>query len=57
MVLKEILQSDAAGHYRIRPSDEKKEKKKKWISPELKKILERGGQRVEIEAPEEGDTV
>jgi hypothetical protein len=37
-----ILESDAGGHYRLRP-EEKKEKKQQWISPQLKKILEESG--------------
>src|SRR5262249_52736581 len=38
MAEKGILESDAAGHFRLAP--EKKDKKKRWISPQLKKLLE-----------------
>ena len=43
LVEKGILESDATGHFRLRPLEKKKEKNKKFISPELKKILEQSG--------------
>jgi len=57
MVEKEYLESDAGGHFRL--AEEKKDKKKKWLSPEMKEILERGastgeaGQVTEIEDPDD----
>jgi len=37
-----MVESNASGQYRL-TANEKKEKKQKWISPELKKILEESG--------------
>jgi hypothetical protein len=42
MVEKGIVESDAAGHFRLMP-ETKDDKKKRWISPLLKKTLEEGG--------------
>ena len=43
MVDKGYLESDAGGHFRIRPPDRKgKDKKKVWMSPEMRELLERG---------------
>jgi len=42
MVDKEILESDSTAHYRIK-QEAKKKKEKQWISPHIKRILERGG--------------
>jgi hypothetical protein len=36
-----ILESDASGYYRIRPKEKKKPEK--WISPQIKAILEKSG--------------
>lgn len=46
-VLKEMeekgkIEKDAAGHYRLRPVTDKK-REKKWVSPQMKKILEQSG--------------
>ncbi len=38
---KEILESDASGYYRLRPKERKKPKK--WVSPQIKEILEKSG--------------
>ena len=55
MVEKQILEADAGGHYRLRPRE--KEKKKQFVSPELKKILEQSGKdfggTLEVDEPEE----
>ena len=42
LVEKGSLESDAAGYYRLRPTQEKK-KPQKWVSPQIKAILERSG--------------
>src|SRR6267378_4337472 len=42
MVETGILESDATGHFRLRPRDKKKEKKR-FVSPQIKKILEQSG--------------
>jgi len=56
MVEKRILQTDAAGHFRLIQT-EKKPPEKKWISPQLKKLLEESGKKfegvIEIEANDE----
>jgi hypothetical protein len=41
MAEKGILEADASGHFRLLPERKEKEKKE-WLSPEVKKILERG---------------
>ena len=46
-VLKELeekgkLEKDAAGHYRLRAVTDKK-RERKWISPQMKRILEQSG--------------
>ena len=42
MVEKGVLESDASGHFKL-VTEKKQDKKKRWISPHLKKILEGGG--------------
>ncbi len=36
-----ILESDSGGYYRLRPREKKKPKK--WVSPQIKAILEKSG--------------
>jgi len=56
MVEKQILETDRSGHFRILQK-EVKPGDKKWISPELQKLLEESGKKfsgtIEIEEPEE----
>lgn len=57
MVEKGYLEADAGGHFRL-VTEKKDDKKKRWISPELRKILEGSGagadgQVMEIEDPDE----
>ena len=58
MAEKNILEVDASGHYRLKP-DEKRHQPKRWISPEIKKILEESGKDFDgvfdIEEPNEDD--
>jgi Fe2+ or Zn2+ uptake regulation protein len=42
LVEKGIIETDSTGHYRFLSVD-KKEKKKKWVSPQIKKILDQSG--------------
>ena len=42
MMEKGLVEGDAAGHYRL-PPPEKKDHAKKWVSPEIKRILEESG--------------
>jgi hypothetical protein len=58
MVEKGILESDASGHFRLTP-EKKDDKKKRWLSPHLKKLLDGPagadgrGQITEIEDPDD----
>ena len=42
LVEKGIIESDSTGHYRLKTRP-KKEKPARWVSPEIRKILERSG--------------
>ena len=42
LVEKGYLESDASGYYRLKPTD-KRRKPKKWVSPQIKAILEQSG--------------
>ena len=50
-----IIESDSAGHYHLLPTDEN-ERRKKWVSPQIKRILDRSGKNFEtvweLEEPE-----
>jgi hypothetical protein len=52
LVEKGLIEGDAAAHFRLIPK-EKKEKNKKWISPQIKKILQQSGKDFDIEEPED----
>src|SRR5450631_205917 len=41
-----VLESDTSGRYRIKPVPKKKQNKR-WVSPEIAKILEQSGVQVE----------
>jgi hypothetical protein len=43
-----ILETDSTGHYKLKSAPEAK-RRKKWISPEIQEILERGGKKIEDE--------
>lgn len=44
MVERGVLESDAAGHYRIRPMDRRVLRKgKRWVSPQIARILKESG--------------
>jgi hypothetical protein len=49
-----ILETNATGHYRLKPVP-KKNKSKRWVSPDIAKILKESGVEVES-ATEEGPT-
>ena len=42
LVEQRIIESDATGHYRLRPQ-EKKSKHKKWVSPQIQGIIQKSG--------------
>ena len=56
MAEKGIVESDASGHFRLLP-EKKDDKKKRWLAPHIKKILEESGKDfdgvAEIEDPGE----
>jgi hypothetical protein len=43
LVEKKIIESDTTGHYRLIIKDDRKNRNKKWVSPQLKSILEKSG--------------
>ena len=43
MVERGILETDSAGHYRLKPPDKKLDKRKRWTSPAVVRILQRSG--------------
>jgi hypothetical protein len=55
MVEKQLLETDASGHYRIKPRE--KAKKKRFVSPQMKDILEKSGkdfgEALDVDVPEE----
>jgi len=57
LVEKQIIETDAGGHFRL-VQEEKKQRQRpqQWISPELRRILEEGGKKLEeleFDAPED----
>ena len=56
MAEKGLVEGDAAGHYRL-PQEKKESRLRRWVSPEIKKILEQSGKKfddvLEIEGSEE----
>ena len=47
LVEKGMIEGDAAGHFRLLQR-QKKEKNKKWISPQIKKILQESGKTFDV---------
>ncbi len=56
LVEQRLIESDSTGHYRLIRA-KKKEKKKRWLSPQVKEILERSGKQfeepVQLDVPED----
>jgi hypothetical protein len=46
LVEKGVIESDSTGHYRLK-SRPKREKPARWVSPEIRKILEKSGKDFE----------
>jgi len=46
LVEKGLIESDSTGHYRLKGRP-KREKTARWVSPEIRKILERSGKAFE----------
>jgi hypothetical protein len=38
-----ILETDPSGHYRIKPYEMDVRKRKKWVSPQIQRILHQSG--------------
>jgi hypothetical protein len=54
MAEKGILESDAAGYYRLKP-DERAAQARRWISPAIQKMLEESGKNFgvhEVDLPD-----
>lgn len=55
LVERGFVESDSTGHYRLKART-KKEKKQRWVSPQIQKILEKSGKQfdhtIEIEVEE-----
>jgi hypothetical protein len=43
MVEKGILETDAAGHFRLKPIEKSLRKSKRWVSPQVARILRESG--------------
>jgi len=50
---KGVLEADQTGHYRLIPLPEKEQKKRRWVSPQVRKILEQSGKTFDVISPEE----
>jgi hypothetical protein len=48
-----ILETNATGHYRLKPIP-KKNKSKRWVSPDIAKILKESGVEIESAGDEGG---
>jgi hypothetical protein len=44
LVQKKVVETDGTGHFRLAPPKDKKDKKR-WVSPQLKRILEQSGKQ------------
>lgn len=43
MVERGILETDPSGHFRIKPYEPDPRKRKKWVSPQIQRILQQSG--------------
>lgn len=59
LVDKGVVDVDASGHYCLKPRKEK-DKKKKWVSPQIQKLLEKSGKNfsdvINVEEDEFGNS-
>ena len=53
LIDKKIIESDATGHYRLIVKDQEKHTKRKWVSPQMKMILERSDKNFTHIIPDE----
>ena len=56
MVEKQLAEADTTGHFRLTTEKEKKDKKKWWASPDMKKILQEIGKQFDNVVDVEKDT-
>jgi hypothetical protein len=47
LIAKGLVESDATGHYRLKPRPKAKRERPAWVSPEIRKILEASGKNFE----------
>ncbi|HEY2082626.1 MAG TPA: hypothetical protein VGI88_07550 [Verrucomicrobiae bacterium] len=52
LIDKKVLESDATGHYRLIVKEDRKQKKK-WVSPQMQRILEQSGKDFTHVIPDE----
>ncbi len=45
LVERGLAETDSCGHYRAILQEKKKKEKKKWLSPEIRKLLEESGKK------------
>ncbi len=43
LVDKHVIESDSTGHYKLKTKPKNRDKQTRWVSPEIRKILERSG--------------
>jgi hypothetical protein len=54
LVDRKIVESDSTGHFRLVNKDEEaRSARRKWVSPQMKSILEKGGIELTIEIADE----
>jgi hypothetical protein len=55
LVERRTVESDATGHYRLKKPPKTNQVERQWVSPEIKKILEKSGKKFEgvLEVEEE----
>jgi len=44
LVEKKVIESNATGQYRLIIKEDSNDRRKKWVSPQMKRILEKSGQ-------------
>ncbi len=54
MVEKGSIESDSTGHYRLKVVP-KREKSKRWVSPQIRRIIEQSGKTFDIKEEAEDD--
>jgi hypothetical protein len=54
-----LVEGDATGHYRLKVAAKKDREKKRWVAPQIRKILEESGkdfgETINVEDPNEMD--